>query len=115
MEECDLLIMLGTSFPYRDYLPDDTPAIQLDSDPAKIGKRYPVTAGLVCDSALGLRELTEYIERKEDRRFLNACTEHMQHWWNEIEKMRQRQQHRLNLSRSWPVFRKRQPMMRCSL
>ncbi|MCY9031857.1 pyruvate oxidase [Bacillus inaquosorum] len=86
MEECDLLIMLGTSFPYRDYLPDDTPAIQLDSDPAKIGKRYPVTAGLVCDSALGLRELTEYIERKEDRRFLNACTEHMQHWWNEIEK-----------------------------
>ncbi|MGD1415815.1 pyruvate oxidase [Bacillus stercoris] len=86
MEECDLLIMLGTSFPYRDYLPDDTPAIQLDSDPAKIGKRYPVTAGLVCDSALGLHELTEYIERKEDRRFLNACTEHMQHWWNEIEK-----------------------------
>ncbi|OWV35614.1 pyruvate oxidase [Bacillus spizizenii] len=86
MEECDLLIMLGTSFPYRDYLPDDTPAIQLDSDPAKIGKRYPVTAGLVCDSTLGLRELTEYIERKEDRRFLNACTEHMQHWWNEIEK-----------------------------
>ncbi|MCY8544706.1 pyruvate oxidase [Bacillus vallismortis] len=85
MEECDLLIMLGTSFPYRDYLPDDTPAIQLDSDPAKIGKRYPVTAGLVCDSALGLRELTEYIERKEDRRFLEACTEHMQHWWNEIE------------------------------
>ncbi len=86
MEECDLLIMLGTSFPYRDYLPDDTPAIQLDSDPAKIGKRYPVTAGLVCDSTLGLRELTEYIERKEDRRFLNACTEQMQHWWNEIEK-----------------------------
>ncbi|MCO4851941.1 pyruvate oxidase [Bacillus vallismortis] len=86
MEECDLLIMLGTSFPYRDYLPDDTPAIQLDSDPAKIGKRYPVTAGLVCDSALGLRELTEYIERKEDRRFLEACSEHMQHWWNEIEK-----------------------------
>lgn len=35
MEECDLLIMLGTSFPYRDYLPDDTPAIQLDSDPRK--------------------------------------------------------------------------------
>ncbi|MEC1550230.1 pyruvate oxidase [Bacillus rugosus] len=86
MEECDLLIMLGTSFPYRDYLPDDTPAIQLDSDPAKIGKRYPVRAGLVCDSALGLRELTEYIERKKDRRFLDACTEHMQHWWNEIEK-----------------------------
>nr|WGD69522.1 hypothetical protein P5630_02580 [Bacillus subtilis] len=30
--------------------------------------------------------MTEYIERKEDRRFLNACTEHMRHWWNEIEK-----------------------------
>ncbi|KXZ15596.1 pyruvate oxidase [Bacillus nakamurai] len=86
MEECDLLIMLGTSFPYRDYLPEDTPAIQLDSDPAKIGKRYPVNAGIVSDAALGLRELTKYIEYKEDRRFLNACTEHMQHWWKEIEK-----------------------------
>ncbi|WP_367069523.1 pyruvate oxidase [Bacillus velezensis] len=86
MEECDLLIMLGTSFPYRDYLPDDTPAIQLDSDPAKIGKRYPVNAGIVSDAALGLKELTEYIEYKEDRRFLDACTEHMKHWWKEIEK-----------------------------
>ncbi|MGM0862190.1 pyruvate oxidase [Bacillus atrophaeus] len=86
MEECDLLIMLGTSFPYRDYLPEDTPAIQLDSNPEKIGKRYPVTAGIISDAALGLRELTEYIERKEDRRFLNACTDHMKHWWNEIEK-----------------------------
>ncbi|WP_049627913.1 pyruvate oxidase [Bacillus sp. JFL15] len=86
MEECDLLIMLGTSFPYRDYLPEDTPAIQLDSDPAKIGKRYPVNAGIVSDAALGLKELTEYIEYKEDRRFLDACTEHMKHWWKEIEK-----------------------------
>lgn len=86
MEECDLLIMLGTSFPYRDYLPEDTPAIQLDSDPAKIGKRYPVNAGIVSDAALGLKELTDYIEYKEDRRFLDACTEHMKHWWKEIEK-----------------------------
>ncbi|WP_438421225.1 pyruvate oxidase [Bacillus siamensis] len=86
MEECDLLIMLGTSFPYRDYLPEDTPAIQLDSDPAKIGKRYPVNAGIVSDAALGLKELTDYIEYKEDRRFLDACIEHMKHWWKEIEK-----------------------------
>ncbi|UZD74565.1 pyruvate oxidase [Bacillus siamensis] len=86
MEECDLLIMLGTSFPYRDYLPEDTPAIQLDSDPAKIGKRYPINAGIVSDAALGLKELTDYIEYKEDRRFLDACTEHMKHWWKEIEK-----------------------------
>ncbi|OAZ65828.1 Pyruvate oxidase [Bacillus siamensis] len=86
MEECDLLIMLGTSFPYRDYLPEDTPAIQLDSDPAKIGKRYPVNAGIISDAALGLKELTDYIEYKEDRRFLDACTEHMKHWWKEIEK-----------------------------
>ncbi|MED5048576.1 pyruvate oxidase [Bacillus siamensis] len=86
MEECDLLIMLGTSFPYRDYLPEDTPAIQLDSDPAKIGKRYPVNAGIVSDAALGLKELTDYIEYKEDRRLLDACTDHMKHWWKEIEK-----------------------------
>ena len=70
MEECDLLIMLGTSFPYRDYLPEDTPAIQLDIKPDQIGKRYPVDVGIVSDSKSGLQELTSYIEYKEQRGFL---------------------------------------------
>ncbi|MED2942536.1 pyruvate oxidase [Bacillus swezeyi] len=86
MEACDLLIMLGTSFPYRDYLPEDTPAIQLDNNPAKIGKRYPVTAGLVCDAKTGLFELTKTIERKTSRSFLESCTEHMNKWRYQIEK-----------------------------
>ncbi len=90
MEECDLLIMLGTSFPYRDYLPEDTPAIQLDADPAKIGKRYPVTAGLVCDAKTGLAELTKTIERKTNRSFLESCTEYMNKWRYHIEKDEQK-------------------------
>ncbi|MGG3623592.1 pyruvate oxidase [Bacillus gobiensis] len=85
MEESDLLIMLGTSFPYREYLPEDVPAIQLDSDPAKIGKRYPVTTGIVSDAKKGIRELTQYIEQKEDRTFLEACADHMKKWWSFIE------------------------------
>ena len=86
MEESDLLIMLGTSFPYRDYLPEDAPAIQLDNNPAKIGKRYPVTAGLVCDAKKGLMELTKTIERKSNRAFLESCIQHMRKWRYEIEK-----------------------------
>ncbi|UOY87914.1 pyruvate oxidase [Bacillus glycinifermentans] len=90
MEECDLLIMLATSFPYREYLPEDTPAIQLDNDPAKIGKRYPVTAGLVCDAKTGLAELTKTIERKANRSFLESCTDHMKKWRYHVEKDEQR-------------------------
>ncbi|WP_345806975.1 pyruvate oxidase [Bacillus pumilus] len=86
MEECDLLIMLGTSFPYRDYLPEDTPAIQLDIKPDQIGKRYPVDVGIVSDSKSGLHELTSYIEYKEQRGFLEACTEHMMKWREEMDK-----------------------------
>lgn len=86
MEECDLLIMLGTSFPYRDYLPEDTQAIQLDIKPDQIGKRYPVDVGIVSDSKSGLHELTSYIEYKEQRGFLEACTEHMMKWREEMDK-----------------------------
>ncbi|MFN2746696.1 MULTISPECIES: pyruvate oxidase [unclassified Bacillus (in: firmicutes)] len=86
MEECDLLIMLGTSFPYRDYLPEGAAAVQLDNNPAKIGKRYPVKAALVCDAKLGLAELTRTIERKTNRSFLESCTEHMNKWRQQLEK-----------------------------
>ncbi|MCG8399560.1 pyruvate oxidase, partial [Bacillus atrophaeus] len=66
--------------------PEDTPAIQLDNNPAKIGKWYPVTAGLVCDAKTGLFELTKTIERKTSRSFLESCIEHMNKWRYQIEK-----------------------------
>ncbi|BCB02492.1 pyruvate oxidase [Bacillus sp. KH172YL63] len=86
MEEADLLIMIGTSFPYRDFLPDDTPAVQIDADPAQIGKRYPVSVGIVGDSKLVLKQWNEQLTRKEDRSFLEECQSNMKNWWKHVEK-----------------------------
>src|SRR5699024_12231727 len=47
MKETDLLIMIGTSYPYREFLPKDAPAIQIDTDHKQISKRSHVCLGLV--------------------------------------------------------------------
>lgn len=49
MKDADLLILAGTAYPYRDYLPDSAPAIQIDVDPAVIGKYYPVSVGIASE------------------------------------------------------------------
>ncbi|QWC23368.1 pyruvate oxidase [Bacillus haikouensis] len=86
MEETDLLIMIGTSFPYREFLPDDAKAVQVDADPAQIGKRYPVTAGIAGDSKLVLQEWNKSLPRREDRAFLKECQINMKNWWKHVEK-----------------------------
>ncbi|MBN8192154.1 pyruvate oxidase [Bacillus sp. NTK074B] len=86
MEEADLLIMIGTSFPYRDFLPDDTPAVQIDADPTQIGKRYPVSVGIVGDSNLVLKQWNQHLPDKEDRTFLEECQTNMKNWWKHVEK-----------------------------
>jgi pyruvate dehydrogenase (quinone)/pyruvate oxidase len=57
MEECDTLLMVGTSFPYIEYLPKpgQVRAVQIELDPARIGLRHPVEVGLVGDSCRTLR------------------------------------------------------------
>src|SRR5438477_2279408 len=59
MEECDTLFMVGTSFPYIEFLPKPGQArgVQLDLDPVRIGLRYPVEVGLVGDAVTTLRAL----------------------------------------------------------
>ncbi len=86
MEETDLLIMVGTSFPYREFLPDGVEAIQLDSDATQIGRRYPVSIGLVGDSKTTLSQLTHNLDYQENRRFLEECQVNMENWWKHVEK-----------------------------
>ncbi|OIU70439.1 pyruvate oxidase [Rossellomorea aquimaris] len=86
MEETDLLIMIGTSFPYREFLPDDAKAVQIDADSAQIGKRYPVTAGIAGDSKLVLQEWNKSLSRREERAFLKECQINMKNWWKHVEK-----------------------------
>jgi pyruvate dehydrogenase (quinone) len=87
IESCDTLLMVGTSFPYIEYLPkpDQARAVQIDIDPLRIGLRYPVDIGLVGDSARTLESLLIRLQRKEDRDFLERAQKGMHDWWQQME------------------------------
>jgi len=81
MDEADTLLMVGTSFPYIDYLPKLGKArgIQIDIKPEKIGLRYPVEIGLVGDSKLILTELLPLLHQ-HDLGFLKSMQDSMKKW-----------------------------------
>jgi pyruvate dehydrogenase (quinone) len=85
MGECDVLVMLGTSFPYVQFLPKPGQAksVQVDIDPARIGLRHPADVGLVGYCGPILRALLPLIERKKDRSFLESAQSRMKDW-NEL-------------------------------
>ena len=84
MNEADTLLMVGTSFPYIDYLPKPGQArgIQIDIKPNNIGLRYPVEIGLVGDSKLVLSELLPLLHQRSetDRQFLKSKQDEMVDW-----------------------------------
>jgi pyruvate dehydrogenase (quinone)/pyruvate oxidase len=82
MESCDTLLMVGTSFPYIEYLPDpkDAKGVQIELDPKKVGLRFPVDVGLLGNSACVLRELLPQLRRKQDRSFLEKAQKGMEEW-----------------------------------
>jgi pyruvate dehydrogenase (quinone) len=87
IEECDTLLMIGTSFPYIEFLPKPGRArgVQIDINPTRIGLRYPVEVGLVGDSRRTLRKLLPLLSRKEDRGFLKKAQQGMAEWWELME------------------------------
>ncbi|MGA9744652.1 MAG: thiamine pyrophosphate-dependent enzyme [Nitrososphaeraceae archaeon] len=84
MNEADTLLMVGTSFPYIDYLPKPGQArgIQIDIKPNNIGLRYPVEIGLVGDSKLVLSELIPLLQQRSEteRGFLKSKQDEMVDW-----------------------------------
>jgi pyruvate dehydrogenase (quinone)/pyruvate oxidase len=87
LEECDALLLVGTSFPYMDYLPKSgqAVAVQIDDDPARISLRYPIEVGLVGDARATLREFLPLLARNEDRGFLEKAQEGAREWWQLME------------------------------
>jgi pyruvate dehydrogenase (quinone)/pyruvate oxidase len=82
MEQADTLLMVGTSFPYIDYLPkpDHARGVQVDLLPERIGLRYPVEAGLVGDARATLAALLPMLRQREDRQFLQSKQQAMRGW-----------------------------------
>ena len=82
LEECDTLVMVGTSFPYIEYYPKPGQArgVQIELDPMRIGLRYPVEVGLVGDSRRTLTALMPLLTRRRDRSFLDKAQKAMKDW-----------------------------------
>jgi pyruvate dehydrogenase (quinone) len=83
MEQCDTLLIVGSSFPYIEFLPKpgQARAVQIELDAIRVGLRYPVEVGLVGDSRLTLHALLPRLARHDDRRFLETAQEAMTKWW----------------------------------
>jgi pyruvate dehydrogenase (quinone) len=87
IEQCDTLFMIGTAFPYIEFLPKPGQArgVQIDIEATRIGLRYPVEVGLVGDSRQTLQRLMPLLKRNEDRSFLKQAQDGMAEWWKLME------------------------------
>ena len=88
MEDCDTLLIVGSAFPYIEFLPkpDQAKGVQIDFDPKQIGLRFPVEVGLVGDSRQTLQALVPLLKPKSDKRFLQQAQAGMKDWWQLMEK-----------------------------
>jgi pyruvate dehydrogenase (quinone) len=83
MEGCDTLLMIGTSFPYSEWLPEPGQArgVQIDIDARKLGIRYPVEVAMVGDAGETLRALIPRLERRRDSAWREEIEQGVERWW----------------------------------
>jgi len=87
MQEADTLLMVGTSFPYSEFLPTEgqVKAIQIDLAPRNLSIRYPMDLALVGDAKDTLTELLPLLHRKVERSWQQGIEEGVQKWWRLME------------------------------
>jgi pyruvate dehydrogenase (quinone) len=84
MSGCDTFLMIGSSFPYAEWLPEEGQArgVQIDIDGRLVGIRYPMEASLVGDARDTLQELIPQLERKEERGWRKEIEAEVERWWD---------------------------------
>lgn len=87
MTECDTLLMIGSSFPYPEFLPEEGQAkgIQIDIDGKMLSIRYPMDVNLIGDSKMTLQALIPLLQRKDDRSWQEQMANSIQEWWKVLE------------------------------
>jgi pyruvate dehydrogenase (quinone) len=87
MSGCDTLLMVGTSFPYAEWLPEEGQArgVEIDIDARYIGIRYPMDAQLVGDAKETLRALLPLLRRQEDRSWRGKIEKEVAEWWRVLD------------------------------
>ncbi|OJT22145.1 thiamine pyrophosphate-requiring protein [Archangium sp. Cb G35] len=101
MMECDTLLMVGTSFPYSEFLPPEGQArgVQIDLDGRMLAIRYPMEVPLTGDSKETLRALIPLLKRKEDRNWRDGLEKSIRQWWKASEGMAMKDANPINPQR----------------
>jgi len=88
MNECDTLLMVGSSFPYSEFLPQEGKArgVQIDLDGRMLSLRYPMECNLIGDARASLRALLPLLDRKSDRSWRVQIESNVQHWRQVLER-----------------------------
>lgn len=88
MRDCDTLLVVGSSFPYTQFLPEfgQARAVQIDIEPALVGLRYPFELNLVGDAAETLRRLLPLLERRTDGAWRDTIQQGTERWWEVMER-----------------------------
>lgn len=87
MMDCDTLLMVGTSFPYSEFLPKEgkAKAVQIDIDGRMLGLRYPTDVNLQGDSRVTLRALLPLLNNKTERGWRKKIESEIDRWWKVLE------------------------------
>lgn len=87
MMDCDTLFMIGSSFPYSEFLPkeDQAKGVQIDIDGRMLSLRFPMDVNLLGDSKATLKALIPLLKRKTDRSWREKIERDVKDWWNLIE------------------------------
>jgi pyruvate dehydrogenase (quinone) len=87
MTECDTLLMVGSAFPYSEYLPAEGQArgVQIDIDARMVSLRYPMEMNLIGDSRETLRALLPHLKRKSERSWRSTIEKNVAQWWKVLE------------------------------
>jgi pyruvate dehydrogenase (quinone) len=101
MAGCDTLLMVGSNFPYSEFLPKpgQARAVQIDIDGRMLSIRYPMEVNLIGDSAETLRQLLPLLTRKTDRSWRESIEEGVRNWWTVLEARAMNDAHPINPQR----------------
>jgi pyruvate dehydrogenase (quinone) len=88
MRDCDTLLVIGSSFPYTQFLPEfgQARAVQIDNDPFMIGLRYPFEVNLVGDAAGTLKRLLPQLQHKKHGSWRRTVEKNTARWWEVMER-----------------------------
>jgi pyruvate dehydrogenase (quinone) len=86
VQECDLLLMVGTDYPYSNFLPSKEKVIQIDERPQVLGRRAPTLRGVTGSARPTLKLLLEKVSAKTDARFWDTVTQERRKWDEMLDK-----------------------------